>query len=144
MVKHRQNRKGVNSMSNKQATNTIDSTEVESSPSTENANETSTTESATTKLQSEEVIEVEWEDVQHIHEFRNKIVDLENYFSNMCLTYEKNKANLMTQIVYGQNDLYNMAQTLQKSKNIDENLTYELKLPAAAGEKGYFLRKDDQ
>jgi hypothetical protein len=49
----------------------------------------------------------------------------------------------MTQIVYGQNDLYNMAQNLQKSKNIDDSLTYELKLPAAPGEKGYFLRKDD-
>jgi hypothetical protein len=92
---------------------------------------------------TEEVIEVEWEEIEHIHEFKNKVADLENYFSNMCLTYEKSKANIMTQIVYGQNDLYNMAQNLQKSKNIDDNLTYELKLPASPGEKGYFLRKDD-
>ncbi|MBT96424.1 MAG: hypothetical protein CL431_10715 [Acidimicrobiaceae bacterium] len=117
---------------------------------TETTSATTTTEQVTTATTTEpqtttaeEVIEVEWEEVQHIHEFRNKIVDLENYFSNMCLTYEKNKANIMTQIVYGQNDLYNMAQSLQKSKNIDEGLTYELKLPTSTGEKGYFLRKDD-
>ena len=123
-------------MSKKQATKTK---EIETGVPEEAVGTSTTTDTP----QSEEVIEVEWEEVQHIHEFRNKIVDLENYFSNMCLTYEKNKANLMTQIVYGQNDLYNMAQTLQKSKNIDESLTYELKLPVSAGEKGYFLRKDD-
>tara|TARA_R100001510_G_C7652306_1_gene210096 strand:+ start:1764 stop:2147 length:384 start_codon:yes stop_codon:yes gene_type:complete len=127
-------------MSNKQATKIKQTEEITETPSeTLSANENVDTDHP----QTEEVIEIEWEEVQHIHEFRNKIVDLENYFSNMCLTYEKNKANLMTQIVYGQNDLYNMAQSLQKSKNIDESLTYELKLPSSPGEKGYFLRKDD-
>ena len=49
----------------------------------------------------------------------------------------------MSQITYIQNDLYMMAEQLQKTNNIDENLTYELKLPASAGEKGFFVRKDD-
>ena len=90
-----------------------------------------------------EVVEVDWEKVQPVFEFRQSLVNLETHFSNMCLQFEKNKTNLMNQIVYGQADLYSMAQTLQKELNVNENLTYELKLPANAGEKGYFLRKDD-
>jgi hypothetical protein len=126
-------------MSNKKKTNVTE--EVTTVPVVNPATEENT--NTTVGPTTEEVIEVEWGEIEHIHDFKNKVADLENYFSNMCLTYEKSKANIMTQIVYGQNDLYNMAQSLQKSKNIDESLTYELKLPAAPGEKGYFLRKDD-
>ena len=67
---------------------------------------------------------------------------MESYFANMCLQFEKSKANMISQITYGQNDLYMMAEQLQKSKNIDSKLTYELKLPSSAGEKGYFVRKE--
>ena len=48
----------------------------------------------------------------------------------------------MAQIMYGQSDLYNMAQTLQKGFNVNTEITYELKLPQKEGEKGYFVRKD--
>jgi hypothetical protein len=92
---------------------------------------------------NEEVVEVDWESIQPVFEFRQKLQNLETYFSSMCLQFEKNKANLMNQIVYGQSDLFTMAQDLQKSLNVSENLTYELKLPTSPGEKGYFLRKDD-
>ena len=68
---------------------------------------------------------------------------MEAYFANMCLQYEKEKINIVNQITYGHNDMYMMAQEIQKSKNIDENLTYELKLPTAEGEKAFFVRKDD-
>ena len=90
-----------------------------------------------------EIIDVEWEQVQPIFEFKARLQDIEAYFANMCLQFEKEKINLMTQITYGQNDLYSMAQDLQKSKNIDESLTYELKLPTESGQKGFFVRKDD-
>ena len=90
-----------------------------------------------------EIVEVDWEKVQPVFEFRQRLANLEAHFSNMCLQFEKNKTNLMNQIVYGQADLYSMAQTLQKDLNVNENLTYELKLPVNAGEKGYFLRKDE-
>lgn len=100
-----------------------------------------TTDATTTT--STEVVEVDWEQIQPVFEFRQRLVNLENHFSSMCLQYEKNKANLMNQIVYGQADLYAMAQNLQKELNVNENLTYELKLPATPGEKGYFLRKDN-
>jgi len=92
---------------------------------------------------NDEVVEVDWENIQPVFEFRQKLENLETYFSSMCLQFEKNKANLMNQIVYGQSDLFTMAQDLQKSLNVSESLTYELKLPTSPGEKGYFLRKDD-
>lgn len=116
-----------------------------------NINDTTTTETETTANEtvtdenavSHEIVEVEWTDIKNIFEFKERVQEMETYFSNMCLQFEKNKANLMTQILYGQNDLYNMAQTLQKSKNIDQSITYELKLPTQSGEKGYFIRKEE-
>ena len=91
----------------------------------------------------QEIIEVEWDKINHVFEFREKLINLENYFANMCLQFEKNKANMMSQIMFGQTDLYTMAQAVQKDLNIDENLTYELKLPTSPGEKGFFVRKED-
>ena len=107
---------------------------------TEQATETQTT---TTSPNRGEIIDVEWEDVKQIFDFKNQLADLEQYFANMCLHFEKEKANIITQITYGQNDLYMMAQQLQKTLNVDDELTYELKLPTESGQKGFFVRKDD-
>ncbi len=90
-----------------------------------------------------EIIDVEWEEVQGLFMFKKRLEEMEAYFANMCLQYEKEKINIVNQITYGHNDMYMMAQEIQKSKNIDENLTYELKLPTAEGEKAFFVRKDD-
>tara|TARA_B100000963_G_scaffold326152_1_gene312963 strand:+ start:173 stop:598 length:426 start_codon:yes stop_codon:yes gene_type:complete len=92
----------------------------------------------------DEIIDIDWETIRPVYEMKNQVKQMEQYFANMCLEFEKSKANLISQITYAQNDLYIMAQTIQKSKNIDESLTYELKLPANPEEKGYFLRKDSQ
>ena len=118
-----------------ETTTTTDTSNIEA---TRTANDTTTTAEANRG----EIIEVEWESVKHIYEFRQKLQEMENYFANMCLRFEKDKANIMSQITFGQNDLYTMAEQLQKSHNVDTNLTYELKLPASTGEKGYFLRKE--
>jgi|TARA_Y100000287_G_scaffold184056_1_gene184232 hypothetical protein len=96
-----------------------------------------------TEGNSAEIIDLEWDQIQPIFEFRERLVNLENYFARMCLEFEKNKANLMNQIVYGEADLYAMAQSLQKEANVNENLSYELKLPTEPGEKGFFVRKDN-
>ena len=101
------------------------------------------TESDVTNTDNNEIIEIDWDKLQPVFEFRQRLINLESHFSAMCLQFEKNKANLMNQIVYGEADLYSMAQNLQKDLNVNENLTYELKLPAKPGEKGYFLRKDN-
>lgn len=91
-----------------------------------------------------EIIDVEWERIQHIFDHKTKLEKMEEYFAQMCLQFEKNKANMMSQIMYGQNDLYSLAQALKKDMNVDENLTYELKLPVNHGEKGFFVRKDEE
>ena len=98
---------------------------------------------APTETNRGEIIDVEWESVKEIFEFKNELANLEQYFANMCLHFEKEKSNIITQIGYGQNDLYVMAQQLQKTLNVDETLTYELKLPSEHGQKGFFVRKDD-
>lgn len=123
--------------------NTVTNTETETTTDTSNTEVTRTAnDPATAEANRGEIIEVEWESVKHIYEFRQKLQEMENYFANMCLRFEKDKANIMSQITFGQNDLYTMAEQLQKSHNVDTNLTYELKLPASTGEKGYFLRKE--
>ena len=99
--------------------------------------------SGTGETVRDEIIDIDWETIRPVYEMKNQVKQMEQYFANMCLEFEKSKANLISQITYAQNDLYIMAQTIQKSKNIDESLTYELKLPANPEEKGYFLRKDD-
>ena len=89
------------------------------------------------------IIDIDWQHVQPIFEFKQQLVQMEEYFGQMCLRFEKNKANIMSQIIYGQNDLYAMAENLQKDLNIDSSITYELKLPTESGQKGFFVRKDD-
>lgn len=125
-------------------TTTTETTETTTTTTTETGEATraSTEATATAGTNRGEIIEVEWENVKHIYEFRQKLQDMEQYFANMCLQFEKNKTNMMSQINYGQNDLYVMAEQLQKTQNIDSSLTYELKLPANVGEKAYFLRKE--
>ena len=106
--------------------------------STNTEEEVTTSETATTEettAVSDEIVEIPWESVEDIFNFKQKLENLENYFSDMCLTFEKNKASLMAQIMYGQSDLYNMAQTLQKGFNVNTEITYELKLPQKKREK---------
>ena len=117
---------------------------VEETDATETATEqVAETQTTTTSPNRGEIIDVEWEDVKQIFDFKNKLGDLEQYFANMCLHFEKEKSSIITQITYGQNDLYMMAQQLQKTLNVDDELTYELKLPTESGQKGFFVRKDD-
>ena len=107
--------------------------------------ETNTTTTNTTEQKplTGEIIDIEWVDIRPLFTLRERLEDLQKYFADTCLQFEKTKANMMSQIMYGENDVYTMAQNLRKSKNIDESLTYELKLPTQSGEKGYFVRKDN-
>ena len=128
-------------MSKKAAAATTATNTVEFNVDSPTTDETNTTTTDDTTV-SDEIVEIPWESVEDIFNFKQKLENLENYFSDMCLTFEKNKASLMAQIMYGQSDLYNMAQTLQKGFNVNTEITYQLKLPQKEGEKGYFVRKD--
>ena len=68
--------------------------------------EETTNENVDDSVNRGEIIDIEWEQVQPIFEFKARLEDIEAYFANMCLQFEKEKINLMTQITYGQSDLY--------------------------------------
>ena len=95
-------------------------------------------ENSTTK----EIIEIEWEELQEIVSIRNSLLELENYLSSVLLRQEKEKKALLNRSESLQNSMYQAGAAIRATKNIDPELTYELKLPDSEGEKGYFVRKD--
>ena len=91
---------------------------------------------------SSEIIEVSWEEAQSVVETRNVFIELESYISSMLLRHEKEKMNLLVRSSELEKRMYAQGQALRESKSLDSELTYELKLPAQAGGKAYFIRKD--
>ena len=90
----------------------------------------------------DEVVELSWEEVKPIVILRSNLQHTERELASMMVAYEKRKLQLLDQISTLEEALMERATALQDSKNIDETLTYELKLPLEADEKGYFIRKD--
>lgn len=91
---------------------------------------------------SSEIIELEWPEVEQIFSLRESLTTIEANFSSMCLNFEKRKMQILSTITEYENAMYSLAGQLKKEKNIDPNLTYELKLPSSQEEKAYFIRKD--
>ena len=60
----------------------------------------------------------------------------------MILAYEKRKLQMLDQISQLEETMMSDAKALQTSKELDQEATYELKLPTKEGEKGYFIRKE--
>ena len=60
----------------------------------------------------------------------------------MMLDFERKKAAFMHRARELETSMYSAGAELRNTKQIDQQLTYELKLPAAVGEKAYFIRKD--
>lgn len=88
------------------------------------------------------IVEVSWTDLEGIWKIRETLLISEEEFKEMTLQYEKAKTNLMARIIQAQNSLYRNAEALREQKEIPSEIVYELKLPDAAGEKGYFVRKE--
>ena len=59
----------------------------------------------------------------------------------MMLQFEKTKKTLVERAIDMETDLYDRANTLRGTKNVGDDLTYELKLPNKANEKGYLVKK---
>lgn len=93
-------------------------------------------------LRSDEVIDIEWEQVEQLYRVNTYSKQLESQLAEMCLRHEKTKQNLLSRISECETFLFNSGTTLKDSCNIDPSLTYELKLPNQEGEKAFFLRKD--
>tara|TARA_B100000902_G_C27223009_1_gene870676 strand:+ start:521 stop:844 length:324 start_codon:yes stop_codon:yes gene_type:complete len=90
-----------------------------------------------------EVVEVEWEEVKELVEVRQALIATDSQLSNMMISYEKQKAKLLSHSQRLEAALYELGHNLRDEKGIDSSATYELKLPDTAGEKAYFLKKAD-
>tara|TARA_R110000796_G_scaffold104821_2_gene214723 strand:+ start:242 stop:577 length:336 start_codon:yes stop_codon:yes gene_type:complete len=102
--------------------------------------EETTTQERTTN--SSEIVELEWKEVEQIFALRENLTSIEANFSSMCLNFEKRKMEALSAMKEYENAMYSLAGQLKEEKNIDESLTYELKLPASPEEKAYFIRKE--
>ena len=91
---------------------------------------------------TQEVVEVEWEDVKEILSVRAAFMQTETYLSRLLLDTEIQKSKLLDRLNQLEIGMYELGAQLKSEKGIDDDLTYELKLPASEGEKGYFIRKE--
>lgn len=91
---------------------------------------------------TEEIIELEWEEVENIFNIRNAWLDADSRLSSLLLSLEKQKAILLARSQELETLMYETGASLRDQKQISDEITYELKLPSAVGEKGYFVRKD--
>jgi hypothetical protein len=101
-----------------------------------------TTEEEAPPLRSDEVVDVEWKQVEQLYKVNVFSQQLENELAGLCLQYEKNKQKLLSRITECETFLYSQGTALRDSQGIDPSLTYELKLPSQEGEKAFFVRKD--
>ena len=90
---------------------------------------------------SDEIVEVEWHEVEPALSLRQRLLNLDDQLSSMLLNFEKQKATLVAQSIQLEEHLQVLGRQLRDSKQIDPSLIYELKLPQTAGEKAYFVRK---
>ena len=93
---------------------------------------------------TEEIIELEWEEVENIFNIRNAWLDADSRLSSLLLNLEKQKVVLLARSQELEALMYETGSNLRDQKEISDEVTYELKLPSAPGEKGYFVRKDSQ
>ena len=101
-------------------------------------------ESSPSGLKEDEIIEIEWDQVEDLFHNRQALTQTEQFLSKMVLDHEKRKAQLLARIQNLEAMMYEKASSLRDDLSVSPQLTYELKLPQAEGEKAYFLRKDFQ
>ena len=91
---------------------------------------------------SQHVVEVQWEELEHLVQLNSTLNETENYLAKLLLEMEKRKISILKRVQDLQTTLYSAGEQLRNAKGIDESHTYELKLPTSQGEKGYFIRKE--
>ena len=91
---------------------------------------------------SEDVLELSWEETKDIAQARTMLVQAESQLSRLMIQYEKQKAALLARVSNLETFVFKSASDLKDAKNVNPDLTYELKLPQKEGEKGYFIRKE--
>ena len=89
-----------------------------------------------------EVIEIQWEELQDLLSTRQDLILTEQHLQKTLLALEKQKARLLARVNQLELPMYEQGAHLREIKNIDNDSTYELKLPSVEGEKGYFILKE--
>ncbi len=90
----------------------------------------------------QEVIEVEWSELEHLVQLNSTLSETEDYLAKLLLAMEKRKAELLKRVQDLQATLYASGEQLRNAKAVNNSYAYELKLPTTPGEKGYFIRKE--
>ena len=108
--------------------------------------ETSTPEAPETQEAKEnaaqEVVEVPWEEIAPLLSLRQRLARAESEVSKFLLEVEKKKLSYLDHISALEAAIISNAKELQEIKGLDTAETYELKMPTAENEKGYFVRKE--
>lgn len=91
----------------------------------------------------QEVVEVPWEDIETLTRLRSNAGELEDFISQTLIQMEKRKMTLMTRLSELERTVYKHAQDLRDSLPLNPDWAFELKLPESIGEKGYFIRKEE-
>ena len=89
-----------------------------------------------------DVVEVEWEQMEELIAIKQELARTENAMAAFLLDVEKKRASGLDRISALEEAALTTARSIQKAKGLDEEIVYELRLPSAEGEKGYFIRKD--
>jgi hypothetical protein len=90
-----------------------------------------------------EIVEIEWEEAKDLVSIRAALLATEQQFSAALLVQEKQRAKVIARISELEAMLYEQASLLRDSKGVNEEITYELRLPDSEGAKGYFVKKED-
>lgn len=94
------------------------------------------------EAQSQEVVEISWEEIQPLMALRNNLASAERELAKLLVEYEKRKLSYLDHVSSLENAVMDQAKALQEAKSLDKTIAYELKMPTAPNEKGYFVRKD--
>ena len=106
------------------------------------AKEEITPEESQESPRQDEVVEVEWESAKEAYELKSSLGETEEYLARFLLQHERSKEKLIKRMKMIEDALYDSARRMRDQTGISQELTYELKLPQAPGEKAYFLRKE--
>lgn len=91
---------------------------------------------------SPEIIEIEWEEAKEMVSIRAALLATEQQLSKLLLACEKQKSQLLSRTSDLESLLYQTASALKDSKDVDDSVAYELRLPESEGTKGYFVKKE--
>ena len=117
-----------------------------------NENEKNTTEEAPSASSIEfvekeethpEVVELSWEEVEQTLQLRRLYSESEQAFSRLLVDHERRKQVMSARLTQIEEAIYQNANDLRNSKELNPEWTYEMKLPEKVGEKGYFVRKEE-